>query len=363
MKQYNQELELKLSLIRKFLEKSKLDGLLLRRTSSFSWASCGAESFINIAATEGAASLLVTHDRNFLLTNNIEAPRLEEESLLKEQGWEFKVSPWTDPLRELNQLITEKTIGADVAFKGTKNFGMEVAALRSRLTHFEENRMRQLGCLCAEAMTDALQLVRPGMSEYEIAAILGKEIQIRGAQPIVNLVATDERTKHYRHPLPTEKKLDKYALLVLCARKGGLIGSISRLVHFGPIPKKLRERIYTTAQVNSALICATHPGRTLGELLLIVQKAYASVGYPEEWQNHHQGGVTGYETREFLALPGAKTQIEIGQAIAWNPSIVGAKMEDTILVQKDQNEILTRTPNLPVVEIDDIPCALALEIL
>jgi Xaa-Pro aminopeptidase len=359
----NKELEIKLSRMYSLLDQHQVDGLYLRRISSFAWATCGADSYINTAATEGAASLFITREYRYLLTNNIEAPRLEQEFGLADQGWEFLVSPWTEPQRELNKLIAEKSIAADVALPGAIDVSGEVARLRSGLTEMEGERFRLLGKLCAEAMVSALQAVRPGMSEYQIAATVSNETLARGVLPIVNLVATDERVYRYRHPLPTDKKLEKYAMLVLCGRKWGLVGSITRLVHFGPVPEDLRERILATAQVNAALIEATQPGRSLGEIFAQEQKTYTRLGYPDESQKHHQGGMTGYEPREFLATPGSQEMVAEGLAFAWNPSITGAKVEDTILVGAAGNEIITLTPSLPATTINGIHCALAWEVV
>jgi antitoxin VapB len=54
-------------------------------------------------------------------------------------------------------------------------------------------------------MKAAIDQVRPGQSEHEIAAILGVETQRRGMTPIVDLIATDQRIFDYRHPVPTDK--------------------------------------------------------------------------------------------------------------------------------------------------------------
>jgi Xaa-Pro aminopeptidase len=359
----NQELQIKLSRIHALLDKHQVEGLLLRRVSSFAWATCGAESYVNTAATEGAASLFITREHCYLLTNNIEAPRMEQELGLADQGWEFLVSPWTEPLKELNQLVARKNFAADVAFQDAKDVSSEVARLRSSLTEIEGGRFRQLGRLTAEAMVSALQSLRPGMSEYQIAAAISSETLARGVLPIVNLVATDERVFRFRHPLPTDKKLDKYAMLAMCGRKWGLVCSITRLIHFGPLPEDLQERILATAQVNSVLNEATRPGKTLGELLAQEQQTYVQLGYADEWQKHHQGGMTGYESREFLATPDSQEMVAEGQAFAWNPSVAGAKVEDTILVGAAGNEIITLTPSLPSTTINGISCALAWEIV
>src|SRR3990172_12718097 len=162
------------------------------------------------------------------------------------------------------------------------------------------------------------------MTEYQLAGLLSHAVESRGVQAIVNLIGTDERIFAYRHPLPTDKALRRYAMLVLCGRKWGLVCSLTRLIHFGPAPNELKERIQATAQINAALIKATRPGRTLGEVFAQAQQSYARLGYPDEWQKHHQGGMAGYEPRELVAIPGSQEMVGEGQVFAWNPSITGA---------------------------------------
>jgi antitoxin VapB len=173
-------------------------------------------------------------------------------------------------------------------------------------------------------------------------------------QAIVNLIATDERIYSYRHPLPTAKKLDRYAMLILCGRKNGLICSLTRLVHFGPLSDELKRKVAACAKVDAAFIQTTRPGRTLGEIFDKAVSAYAAEGFTDEWQKHHQGGTSGYEPREYLAVPGSQDRVTNGQAYAWNPSITGYKSEDTILVGETQNEVLTEMPDWPATVIDGI---------
>ncbi len=362
------ELEAKLTALRLLLDQYYTDALLLRRVSSFAWATCGAAAYVNTAATEGAAALVITREKCYLATNAIEAPRLRDEERLAEQGWEFVISPWETPQQGLNDLLAGRSLLSDVPFPGAQEVGAVIARLRAHLGPEEVGRFRELGSLCAEAMSAVAQGIRPGMSEYHLAALLGFESQQRGVQPIVNLVATDERAYQYRHPLPTGKELDKYAMLVLCGRRQGLVCSITRLVHFGAVPSDLRQRIAATAQVNATLVAHSRPGRNLGEVFSHGQQAYARLGFAEEWRRHHQGGTAGYEPREQLATPSSTEVIAAGQALAWNPSIAGAKTEDTVLVGMQSNEILTPTPLWPLEKIEipgqpgEVHCALALEL-
>jgi Xaa-Pro aminopeptidase len=133
---------------------------------------------------------------------------------------------------------------------------------------------------------------------------------------------------------------------------------VTRCVHFGRLPDELRDKAEAVARIDATLIEATRPGATLGEIFERGITAYAQVGFPDEWTRHHQGGPAGYEPRELLATPGSPARVTAGQAYAWNPSISGAKSEDTILVTAGAasgNEVLTAIPGWPslTVTLDD----------
>jgi len=137
-----------------------------------------------------------------------------------------------------------------------------LARLRYTLLAGEIARFRELGKLYAAAMDEAVRRVRPGMTEFEIAGLLAEAAFARGALPIVNLITTDERIFRYRHPLPTGKKLVRYAMLVLCGRQYGLVASVTRLVHFGPLPAEVRRKAEACARVDATRFvaaCLRHP--------------------------------------------------------------------------------------------------------
>src|SRR5512143_2256016 len=225
------ELEIKLQRIQELLKKHQADALWLSRVSSFAWVTCGAASYINTASTTGVGSLLITPQGRYLITDNIEAPRFEKEEQLAAQGWEFRVAPWHESNPAVPELTRGLKLAADGPYPGAIDLSNEMARLRANLLPEEGERYRQVSRMCAEAMNAAIRAVRPGQSEFEIAALLDRETFARGVQPIVILIATDERIFNFRHPLPVNKKLQKYAMLVLCGRKRGLITSITRLVH------------------------------------------------------------------------------------------------------------------------------------
>jgi len=346
------ELETKLARIHDLLKAHNLDALLLQGVDNFAWATCGAASYINTADNQGVGALLITPEARHLITNNVEAPRFRREERLETQGWEFVISPWYEPNEAIVKLTNGMRLGADFAFPEATDLSTALTALRINLLPEEQSRFKEVSRGCASAMEQAIQRVEPGMTEFEIAAVLNEETQQIGILPIVNLIATDERIYNFRHPLPTDKKLERYAMLVLCGRKNGLVCSLTRLVHFGALPDDLRRKTEAVAVIDANFIAATKPGMKITEIFQKVQSVYAEVGFADEWQLHHQGGPAAYNPREDIVTPTSDLTVEAGQVYAWNPSITGTKSEDTILVLDDGFEIMSEIPEWPMLSID-----------
>ena len=72
----------KLQMVRTCLEAGGLEGIVLTWQSNFAWLTGGANNYVYVGDAAGEASLLVTPRRSYLLTNNIEAPRLREEEVV-----------------------------------------------------------------------------------------------------------------------------------------------------------------------------------------------------------------------------------------------------------------------------------------
>lgn len=312
------------------------DGALLGTRAWFAWATDGRVNRILNSSPDGVAGLLVTADGVACLTNTIEAPRFRYEELL---GLDIPVLefPWHDPTvrrRVCDDALRGRRIAADTDLfgLGLPALPAEVLPLRWALTPREQDRYRVGGRLASEAMEAACRALRPGLSEHEVAGRLAYEMHARGLNPVVTLVAADDRLERYRHPIPTEHRLRQVVMLVSCTEFGGLISNLTRLVHFGPVPTELARRHRAVCEVDAAVISATKPGKRLGDIFGVLQKAYAEQGFGSEWTLHHQGGSTGYASREVIATPASPEKVLAGQAFAWNPSITGTKSEDSVLV-------------------------------
>ena len=345
---YAQEVQTKLERIRALMAAQGVGVLWLRRVDNVSWITGGVDTAVNIADATGIASVVIRPESAIMYTNTIEAPRLKAEDDVIGRGFELRVSPWEQPAA----IDIGGTLGVDFPMVDGKDISRELQVLRAQLLPVEIERVRALGKACAAAMSAAIERTKPGMTEWQISAALADEIRSRAITPVVVLIGTDERVHRVRHSLPLDKKMDRYALLGMCGRKEGLVCSVSRLIHYGPLSDDLRRRMRACAEVDAAMIAASQPGATLDQIFRITQDAYARAGYEGEWKLHHQGGLAGYSAREIIATPGDQTVLVAGMICAWNPSISGVKSEDTILVnEKGTPDILTVIEGWPVLPV------------
>jgi Xaa-Pro aminopeptidase len=341
------ELEVKQRRVVEYLERHGLDGALLTRRDNFSWITLGRDNHIANNSPVGVASILVTKDgQRVCLANAIEAPRFRGEELVG-TGIETVDFPWYDreaAKRKVVEIIGGKKIAAD-----SENFGLPLPGLpggfdelRWSLTPAEVERYRDGGRRAAAAMEKACRELRPNNTENDAAAMLDFHIHKAGLNPLVTLVASDERIQNFRHPIPTEHSIREQAMLVTCAELGGLVSCLTRFVRFTPMPAELKKRRQAVCNVDAAVNHATRPGRTLGEIFADLQRAYADNGFPDEWKLHHQGGSCGYNPRDRVGTPGNDIRVVANQGFAWNPSITGTKSEDTVIVTENGGvEVLT----------------------
>ena len=180
--------------------------------------------------------------------------------------------------------------------------------------------------------------------------VVARLLRSQGIMPSVLLMAVDQRIRNYKHAVARGAQLDRFGMINLCTRKWGLAVSITRFVHFGPMPAELERGFAVAAKVNAELLHATREGAPASELYRVAQNAYAEAGFPGEEQKHHQGGACGYLEREWVATPDGQQRVTAPQAYAWNPTCRGGKVEDTALITNTGAELLTATPELPVVE-------------
>ena len=334
--------EQRLDRIRGFARDRGAASALLASRANVAWATAGGQHHVVTATETGVARLLVTADRAWLVAPSIEVARLLEEEV-PDLGIDVIGIPWWEPAR-LDEAVSR--LAGDARPLDDADLGAELGAARSILDPTDQARLAILGAVGEQAVLDALVAVEPGRTEDELgASLVGRLV---GARAPVVLVAADERIARYRHPLPGPLPIRTRVMLVLVAEAWGLHVAVTRFREFEPPGADLADRILATAEVHRVMSEATVVGATLGDVFQAAQAGYDAAGFPDEWQDHHQGGTIAYQGREVVAVPGDPTRIEAGMALAWNPSIAGAKAEDTFLLTADgQRRFVTGSAPAP----------------
>jgi Xaa-Pro dipeptidase len=325
-----------------------LAAVQLQLTENIAWLTAGLvdRRVLLPSATGIATILLLQSGEAFYLAPDNEGPRLAEEDFA---GLPFTAitAPWhaTDFAERIRWLAGDGAVDTDTAPEGASL----LLEQRASLTDTEIERYRWLGRNTAQVTASVLKSFKPGITERTMAARIASGLIERGIEPSVLLTAVDDRILRYKHAVAQNTILDRFGMLNLCSRRWGLCISITRFVHFGPMPQRLQDAFAAAAEINARLLAATRVGVSAAELFRTAADAYESLGHPGEELRHHQGGATGYGEREWVATPAGKERVVNRQAFAWNPSAAGGKVEDTVLLRDGDIELLTGTPDLPVV--------------
>jgi len=330
-----------------------LDTLVLRDPANLTWL-LGAR--VNVPQTLDTACLDVvvrcaTPPRITVVTNAIEAPRLRDTELAGlDATWEV-VAWWEgrDP-----RLPRGATVGSDRPLPDTVPVAGDLAPLRRRLTDRQRQLLREVCADAAAATTATAMGLAPATTEYQAAGRLARELLDRELDPIVLLVGGEPRLEVHRHPLPTGDPLGGRGMLVACARRHGLVASITRIVSFGPIGSDERDAYERLLHVEQAFLDASRVGARLGDVVAAGTAAYRSQGFEQdEWHRHHQGGFSGFQPREFPASTASDDVVTEGAVLAWNPSAAGWKVEDTTLIEAAGPECLVHDDTWPTMTVGD----------
>ncbi|HEY1809281.1 MAG TPA: M24 family metallopeptidase [Acidobacteriaceae bacterium] len=347
-----QELEEKHSRLAALMDDNGWTAVLFSRHENIAWATGGrVEARVALGSETAVCSLLLTRDgRRCYIAPNNEAPRLADEEFA---GLDFEpaIYPWTeDGAADLAHKHGGPEIGADTSQPGF--YPWNFTSLRAPLLPGEVERFRALGNAVAESTTRVLKSLAPGVTEDEMAARVSADLLAQHITPSVVLMAADERIFRYKHAVPRKGVLKKYGMLNLCARRDGMVVSMTRFVHFGAMPADLAANFVKSARINADLLHASREGATSAGLYAAAARSYAEAGFPDGITKHHQGGPCGYLERDWVATPSGSQVLQATQGLAWNPSLHGAKAEDTALLRNGSIEILTATPDLPMIEAE-----------
>ena len=129
----------------------------------------------------------------------------------------------------------------------------------------------------------------------------------------------------------------------------GYCSDMTRVVFFGPPSPKLREIYRIVLAANRRAIAGLRAGITTGEADALARKVIDKAGYGKQF-THSLGHGVGLHVHDPVAVrangkdvlkPGMVVTVEPG---IYLPGVGGVRIEDMVLVRRNDCEVLTATP-------------------
>lgn len=329
--------------IRGYLEAKGYDAMIIGRQDNFAWLTDGGTSKVISSSETGFSLLVITQTAKYLISQVMDGKRVMDEELA---GLDFEYIPlwWYECTIEEKamKLLEGCKVVSDINIEGAACLTGEIYHLHYPLTDKEIQKLRWLGARTEECISKVVYDIVPGMEEYEIEARLLYELAKNNISTDVLLVGSDERISKYRHPNPSNKKVDKYIMLHPVARKWGLHANVTRLVYFGDcIPQEILRKYNAASQIEAAAISMCKPGVRFCDILRCQQRLYMELGFEEEWRNHFQGGITGYMVADATLCRNPENVVMDNQAYDWFITITGTKVEELSVSTAGKQEVLS----------------------
>jgi Xaa-Pro aminopeptidase len=224
--------------------------------------------------------------------------------------------------------------------------------LRMRKEAEELAQMRKASILAGKVLESVLELLKPGVREFEIGAEIDYQMRKRGASgPAFETIVAFGKRSALPHARPTAKQLRKNELVVLDlgAILGHYCSDITRTVFVGQAPARIRRWYGAVLQAQGAAIAAVREGATCEGVDAAARKVLA--GYRlERYFVHSTGHGLGLEVHEDPRIArGQKQRLKPGNVITVEPGVYvegvgGIRIEDDVAVHADRTEVITRVP-------------------
>lgn len=341
------------------LYERNLDAVIIGRQSNFAWLSAGGRNYVLAASDYGTAYVVITRDRKILVANTMDGQRILDEELAN-SDYELIVLKWFEDSLEsaVSKLVSGWKAISDVPIPNATFAPELVSALHYPLTKSEINRYREAAESAEQIIDTVARKVTPGMSEQMVETMLREEYARNGFLDTVILIGADDRISKYRHPTPTDNVIRNTLLLAPSPRREGLFMPISRMVFFGNrVPDELRRKYDTLLQIEGCVMEACKPGETFSRINELEKKLYRDSFYPDEWQYHFMGGLTGYYPNDPTRYKDPGTTILPYQTFNWYLTITGAKVEEILLTTENGNELLSVRGIWPCRSIETDTCS------
>jgi Xaa-Pro aminopeptidase len=347
----------RLNHLQKLISKAKLDALLITHPANWYYLTGFTGESGALIAGRGGATLI--SDGRFTTQAGEEADSvryIEQKGSLVESTGRFLTGkslrrvgfdPAQLSVAQLRSL--RRSAGARTEWISASGL---VESLRIRKEPGELAVMRRAAILAGDVLTGALKLLKPGVTENEVAAEIEYQMRMGGASgpAFETIVAFGERSA-LPHARPTAKRLRKNELVVLDL---GVIlahycSDITRTVHVGRASARVKQWYKAVLEAQGAAISAVKAGASSGDVDAAARQVLAGCNL-DQYFTHSTGHGLGLEVHEDPRVArGQTTRLESGYVVTIEPGVYmagvgGIRIEDDVAVHPDKTEVLTRIP-------------------
>ncbi len=229
--------------------------------------------------------------------------------------------------------------------------GGAVTALRERKDPAEIAAIARACAISDAAFAQLLPLIRPGISERELARRLEELLYRHGADAAAfTAIVASGPNSALPHASPSTRVIAAGDLVTFDfgASVAGYGADVTRTVVIGPASPHQRRLYEAVRRVQSAGIAALHAGGSCTDIAAAAQQSIVAAGYgkyPTHSLGHglglaiHEGPMLRAGSSDILA-PGHVVTVEPGIYI---PGFGGVRIEDTVVIEEQARRVLTAT--------------------
>lgn len=345
----------RIQLIQSKLEQQGLDALLLRSETNTLYASRFPFTDGAVVVTRGGAWLLT--DSRYMEAARQEARDVETLQFDNDQKLDDRICALLKGCAAVG--AEEKRLPYGDWKKYEEKLGLSlrpaeqlVLDLRAVKDEEELAALTEAQRIAERALEEVLGLIRPGMTEREIAAELTYRMLRLGGEgnsfdPIVVTGANSSKP----HGVPGDAKVKDgdFITMDFGTLRRGYHSDMTRTVAVGHATAEMREVYDTVLRAQLAGIAAAKAGVTGAEVHTAAADVIAAAGYGAYF-GHGFGHAVGLEIHEEprASLTG-KTPLPAGAVITAEPGIYlpgkfGVRIEDMMIIRDGGAEVITRAP-------------------
>ena len=256
------------------------------------------------------------------------------------------------------RVVLDETMRADFALLLLDNlpnaghaFTSEtVGALRMRKDESEFKALKASSGVADRAMQKAFAAIRPGMTEAELAEVVGASFSSEGAAALFRIIGSGPNGAFPHHQTGERKLQEGDAVVIdIGARKGGFPSDITRMAAVGRPPEGYGQIHTIVEKAVQAALQAARPGVKAKEVDAAARKVISDAGYGEYFVHRtgHGLGIDGHEPPFITAT--SETVLEEGMVFSIEPGIYipgrfGIRLEEIVILREDGPEILSTLP-------------------